>query len=271
VERLFQAYQYGEAGRQVYEFFWNDFADWYVEVAKLQMATGGHSSFNTARTLARILDISLRLLHPITPFVTEELWGHLRRALLSSPLAELAKDWPEALIIASWPEPRPEEKWEAVAVANFSLIQETVRAVRNLRAEKKVSPARRIPATIAAGDKTGLLKDQVAVISSLAGLDPALLSISASLPAKPENSVALVAGPLEIYIPLSGMIDVEEEHKRLGKELAETQIQIDRLEKLLGSDFAGKAPEAVVRKERDRLAAFRETAGKIRSQLQGNN
>ena len=68
VERLFQAYQYGEAGRQIYEFFWNDFADWYVEVAKLQMASGGELAFHTAQTLARILDISLRLLHPITPF-----------------------------------------------------------------------------------------------------------------------------------------------------------------------------------------------------------
>jgi len=270
VERLFQAYQYGEAGRQIYEFFWNDFADWYVEVAKLQMAVGGQRSYNTARTLARVLDISLRLLHPITPFVTEELWGHLRAALRSSPLTGLAKDWPEALIIAPWPEPRPEESWEPSRVADFALIQEAVRSVRNLRAEKKVSPARRIPATLAGGDKTTLLKEQAPVIAALAGLDPSLLSILASLPAKPENSIALVTGPLEIYIPLSGMIDVEEERSRLGRELSATQVQIDRLEKLLGSDFASKAPEAVVRKERERLAAFKETAGKIDSQLKRN-
>ncbi len=182
VERLFQAYQYGEAGRQVYEFFWNDFADWYVEVAKLQMAEGGQRSFNTASTLARVLDISLRLLHPITPFVTEELWGHLRAALRSSPLSRLAKDWPEALIIAPWPEPRPMEAWEPSRVVDFSLIQDAVRAIRNLRAEKKVSPARRIPATFAGGEKTTLLKEQASVIAALAGLDPSLLSILASLP-----------------------------------------------------------------------------------------
>jgi valyl-tRNA synthetase len=269
VERLFQAYQYGEAGRQIYEFFWNDFADWYVEVAKLQMAEGRQRSFDTASTLARILDISLRLLHPITPFVTEELWGHLRRALGSSPLAGLAKDWPAALIVASWPEPRPEESWEASKIADFALIQEAVRSIRNLRAEKKVSPARRIPATIAGGDKTALLKEQGSVISALAGLDPSLLSVVATLPTKPENSLALVASLLEIYIPLSGMIDVEQERARLARELADIQLQIDRLEKLLGSDFASKAPEAVVRKERERLAAFKETAGKIHSQLQG--
>ena len=83
------------------------------------------------------------------------------------------------------------------------------------------------------------------------------------MPDKPENSIALVAGPVEIYIPLSGMLDLDEERKRLQKELADTQVQIDRLEKLLGSDFANKAPAPVVQKEREKLAAFQETAGKI--------
>ena len=266
VERLFQSYQYGEAGRQIYEFFWSDFADWYVEVAKLQLQTPENRE-HTAVTLARVLDISLRLLHPITPFVTEELWGHLRGALLASPLAELAKDWPAALIIASWPEPRPEEDWEAAKVTDFALIQDTIRSIRNLRAEKKVSPAKRIPATIACGGKTDLLKKQAGVIAALAGLDPVLLSIFALLPEKPENSIALVAGPVEIYVPLSGMVDLDEERNRFQKELAESQVQIDRLEKLLGSDFANKAPAAVVQKEREKLAAFHETAAKLKAQL----
>jgi len=266
VERLFQSYQYGEAGRQIYEFFWSDFADWYVEVAKLQLQTPENRE-HTAVTLARVLDISLRLLHPITPFVTEELWGHLRGALLASPLAELAKDWPAALIIASWPEPRPEEDWEAAKVTDFALIQDTIRSIRNLRAEKKVSPAKRIPATIACGGKTDLLKEQAGVIAALAGLDPALLSIFALLPVKPENSIALVAGPVEIYVPLSGIVDLDEERNRFQKELAESQVQIDRLEKLLGSDFANKAPAAVVQKEREKLAAFHETAAKLKAQL----
>jgi valyl-tRNA synthetase len=213
------------------------------------------------------LDISLRLLHPITPFVTEELWGHLRRALLASPLAGLANDWPEALIIASWPEPRPEEDWETAKVADFALVQDAIRSIRNLRAEKKVSPAKRLPAIIAGGLKTALLKEQVGVLAALAGLDLSLLSILESLPAKPENSIALVAGPVEIYIPLSGMVDLDEEYNRLQKELVESQVQIDRLEKLLGSNFVNKAPAAVVQKERERLAAFKETAGKLKAQL----
>ena len=80
MERLFNTYQYGEAGRQIYEFFWSEFADWYLEIAKLQLAEGGDRAFYTAQTLVRVLDTCLRLLHPFTPFVTEELWGHLKRA-----------------------------------------------------------------------------------------------------------------------------------------------------------------------------------------------
>jgi valyl-tRNA synthetase len=266
VERLFQAYQYGEAGRQVYDFFWSDFADWYVEVAKLQMQRE-ETREQTAVTLARVLDSSLRLLHPITPFVTEELWGHLRKALLASPLADLAKDWPEALIVAPWPEPREPEGWEESKLDDFALLQEIVRTIRNLRAEKKVSPAKRIPAIIVGGAKTDLLKEQSGTIAMLAGLDHSQFTIHPSLEAKPADSVALVAGSVEIYVPLSGMVDMDAERARLEKELTSLQVQIDRLENLLGSDFADKAPAAVVQKERERLAAFQETAGKIRAQL----
>jgi valyl-tRNA synthetase len=267
VERLFQAYQYGEAGRQIYEFFWSDFADWYVEVAKLQMQKE-ETKAQTVETLVRVLDMCLRLLHPFTPFVTEELWGHLRRAVgQNAILSYLIKDWSEALIIAPWPEPRPEEGWEAERAADFALVQEAIRSIRNLRAEKKVSPAKRLPATMVGGAKVDLFKSQAEVVASLAGLDYSQLSILDSLSAKPEDAISLVVGPVEIYIPLSGMVDMDEERARLEKELGNLQVQIERLEKLLGSDFANKAPGPVVQKERERLAAFKETADKLKSQL----
>ncbi len=267
VERLFQAYQFGEAGRQIYEFFWSDFADWYVEVAKNQLQKPENKQ-QTARTLARVLDVSLRLLHPFIPFVTEEIWGHLRKAVdQSQALSTLSEDWPEALIIAPWPEPRPVEGWEDSKIADFGLLQEIIRSIRNLRAEKKVSPARRIPATLVGGDKTSLLQEQAIMISTLAGLDQAKFSIHQSLDAKPEEAIALVVGQIEIHIPMSGMVDAGEERARLEKEIAGIQVQTDRLEKLLGSDFANKAPAAVVQKERERLAALQETAKKLKAQL----
>jgi valyl-tRNA synthetase len=267
VERLFQTYQYGEAGRQIYEFFWNDFADWYVEVAKQQLAAGGGQAYLTAQTLAQVLDTSLRLLHPITPFVTEELWGHLRKALQASPLKDLAADWPNALIVAGWPEAGSEEGWEGGKVADFSQVQEVVRTIRNLRAERKVGPAKRLPATIVGGIKKELLQEQAKVITTLAGLDEKQVTILASLASRPVNSVALVAGTVEIYLPLSGMVDQEEQRGRFMKELSDIQVQIDRLNKLLESDFASKAPAAVVQKEREKLAEFQQTAEKLRALL----
>ncbi len=156
VERLFQTFQYGEAGRQIYEFIWSDFADWYVEIAKQELAGGGPRGRRAADTLARVFDISLRLLHPFTPFVTEELWGHLRQSLLDSPLAELASDWPAVLIAASWPEPRDPEGWEPARLADFSLLQDVVRAVRNLRSEKNIPLSKKLPALIAGGRQVRL-------------------------------------------------------------------------------------------------------------------
>jgi valyl-tRNA synthetase len=267
VERLFQNFQYGQAGQMIYDFFWSDFADWYVEIAKKQLGEGGDRAYYTAETLARVLDTSLRLLHPFTPFVTEELWGHLRACLLATPLKDHAAGWPEALIVARWPEARAEEGWEAGKLADFSLIQEIVRAIRNLRSEKNVKPSNRIPATLSGGDKTSLLRDQMRTLAALAGLDENRITIHDRLASAPEGSVALVVGPVEIHLPLADLVDLGEERARLEKELANVESQITRLETLLAGDFAQKAPPPVVQKERDKLAGLQDTAQKLKAQL----
>jgi valyl-tRNA synthetase len=199
--------------------------------------------------------------------VTEELWGHLHQAILQSPISTLASDWTEALIVAPWPEAREPEGWEEAKVADFELIQEIVRSIRNLRAEKGVVPGKRIAATIAAGSKTGLLKEQSKVLASLAGLNESELVISEALAHKPDDGIALVVGAVEIYLPLAGMVDLAEEKSRLEKELKEAESHIKRLEKLLAGDFANKAPTALVQKERDKLTSYKETAEKIKAQL----
>ncbi|MEW6285815.1 MAG: valine--tRNA ligase [Chloroflexota bacterium] len=266
VERQFQNFQYGQAGQQIYDFLWSDFADWYVEIAKSQLQNS-ELRIQTVKTLARILDIVLRLLHPFTPFVTEEIWGHLRDALRASPISHLASDWSHALIVARFPEPRPPEGWEEAKIADFELIQEIVRSIRNLRAEKNVPVSKKLAATIVGGAKTELLKSQADVIASLAGLDLSQITIYQSLTDKPADSAVLVVGAVEVYLPLAGMVNLEEERARLEKELKETEAHIARLEKLLASDFASKAPAPVVQKERDKLAAYKETAEKIKAQL----
>jgi valyl-tRNA synthetase len=266
VERQFQSFQYGQAGQQIYDFIWSDFADWYVEVAKEQMKNE-ETKAQTVATLARVLDIALRLLHPFTPFITEEVWGHLHTALRESPLNDVCKDWPDVLIVARFPEPREPESWEDAKIADFSLIQELVRSIRNVRSEKNVAPSKKLPAQFVASDKTDLIKEQLAMIASLSGLNPDEVKVVKSLKTKPEESVAIVSGSIEVYIPLAGMVDLAADKPRLEKELKEAKSQIERLEKLLAGDFVNKAPAALVAKEREKLAGYKDTAEKIKAQL----
>ena len=270
VDRLFQSYQYGEAGRQIYEFFWSEFADWYIEVAKLQMAEGSGRAEYTKRVLAYVLDHSLRLLHPFTPFVTEELWGYLKKAIIgqeSIPLYTPEGGWEPALIVARWPEAAPVEAWEAGAVTDFPVVMEVVRAIRNLRAENNVKPGRRIPAILVSANWQTVLHQQANTIAVLAHLDIKNLQILPAIESKPEGHIALVVGPIEIYLPLTGMVDVQEEKNRLEKELERVDSRSQDLEKLLSGPFAEKAPASVVQKEREKLIGLRETAEKLRVQL----
>jgi valyl-tRNA synthetase len=268
VERLFNNFQYGEAGRQIYDFFWGDFADWYVEIAKLQIEEGGDRAFYTAQTLVHVLDITLRLLHPFTPFVTEELWGHLKAAASEHSVDFQPKGgWEPALILAKWPESRPEEGWESNTVADFNLIQEIVRSIRNLRSEKKVKLTRRIPAILVSQGALEILQAQANSIASLSGLDLSKSQIMPQMNTKPEGHVALVVGPVEIYLPLAGLVDIDEERARLQADLDSALAQIQRLEQLLNGPFTLKAPAEVVQKERDKLSGYLETKQKLESQL----
>lgn len=269
VDRLFTSMQFGESGKQIYEFVWSDFADWYLEVAKLQLNQGGDKAYYTAQALAWTFDTVLRLLHPFIPFVTEELWGSLKAASLSAGGIFMPREgWDNMLIVARWPKPKSAESWEQPKVAQFELVQDLIRGIRNLRTEKKLQPSRKIPAMIAAGDKLALVQDQRGVIAALAGLDEANLTIDAHLNAAPADALSLTVQGIEVYLPLSGMIDSAEETARLERELAETKSQIGRLEGLLSSPFAQKAPAAVVDKERAKLEAYKDTLTGLEKQLQ---
>jgi valyl-tRNA synthetase len=267
VERLFQSYQFGEAGRQIYDFFWSEFADWYIEVAKLQLLEGGDRAYYTANTLVRVLDLCLRLLHPYTPFITEEIWGNLRNAVLGTHLSDLAADWADGLIISSWPEIRHAESWENECITDFNLVQETIRSIRNMRSEKNVKPGKRIPALLAAGEKTEIFRQQKNIISALAQIDLDRFEITTGLPPKGENQIAIAIGSVEIYIPIEGLVDTSEERERLNKALSEAESQASRLEKLLSSSFAERAPAEIVQKEKDKLASYQETVDKLKKQL----
>ncbi|MCB9418657.1 MAG: valine--tRNA ligase [Ardenticatenaceae bacterium] len=250
-DRLMDNYQFGEAGRQVYEFLWGDFADWYVELAKVQLDQGGASAWTTLSVLRQVLDDSLRLLHPFIPFITEETWQQLKAAFVEADLGvEPAEGWAEALIIADWPQ-AGEQYVEAAA--DFEQLRELVRSIRAARADNKVDPAKWIAATIAAGDKAGFYATQQPILAFLARLDEANLTIAANA-AVPEQAITIALGDVTCYLPLAGMVDLSQEKARLEKELAELDKEIKRLTGLLNSPFAQKAPPPVVQKERDKLA-----------------
>jgi valyl-tRNA synthetase len=270
VDRLFTSFQYGEAGRQLYEFFWTEYADWYLEIAKLQLNESRDQAWLTAETLIEVFDSCLRMLHPFIPFVTEELWGHLRGACCAHPAGfEPGGGWEEALMIARWPEPDLASGRDQAALESFTKFQEVVTAIRNMRVEKQVDAKRKIAALIAAGgDAPALLQLQHA-LSVLAGVDPWKLEIEGDLRDIPEDSVPAVVHGIEIYLPLKGLLDPQEEAKRLRAQLEEAKGQIERLEELLAGPFADRAPGEVVKKERERLQAFQETASKLKAQIEG--
>ena len=268
VERLFKTHQFGEAGRQIYDFFWSEFADWYLEIAKIQIAEGGDLAFYTMQNTVRVLDICLRMLHPFTPYITEELWGYLKEASNEkSPDLALFGEWEEMLMIAEFPEPTDVADWEDEAIKDFGFVMGIVRNIRNMRAEKKVKPGLKIPATIVAGDQMKLILNQANSICSLSNLNREKIEIFKKIDEKPDGSIALVVNSVEIYLPLAELIDSKEEKARLEKELVETESHIARLDKLLNSPFADKAPAKVVEAEKDKLEGFKVTAEKIKTQL----
>jgi valyl-tRNA synthetase len=255
--RLMDNFQYGEAGRLVYEFFWGEFCDWYLESSKIALHHGDDAAkARTRATLIKVLDESLRLLHPFIPFVTEETWGYLKEAVGG-------KDWPAGLIVAPWPTPGDRD---AAAEADMVLLMELIRGIRNARAEYNVEPGRRVPALIAAGDRLALLQDQAETLCTLGRVDPAQLTIAAELPAPPQ-ALTLVAGSVTAYLPLAGLIDLAAERGRLRKELADLEGQIGRSKGLLAGPFAQKAPANVVQRERDKLADLESRGERLRGRI----
>jgi len=268
VNRLFSLHQYGEAGRQVYEFFWGEFADWYLELAKLELEQGEPAASDAAHTMAAVLDTCLRLLHPFTPFVTEEAWGRLREACQVSQHGYRPQGgWEQALIVAAWPAAVPEGALDQPALASFQVMQQLISAIRNVRAERGIDPKARIPAWIAAGEHATLLAGQRQALTALARLDPDRLQISSGGVQPAAGAIPIVAANIEVFLAAAQPVDQAAERLRLERELAEAMAQVARLRALLDSPFADRAPARVVEKERLSLAFQQEAVRKLEDQL----
>lgn len=234
-----ETYELGEAARELYDFTWDEFCDWYIELAKPRLYRGNQREQETARyVLVTVLRGTLELLHPFMPFVTEEIWQHLPHT-------------GETIMLAAWPAP-PESWIDPAAETRAALMIEVVRAVRSLRAEMNVPPGKKAEIILVAADHATrqALETQTRYIGELAG---GAARVTARLDEKPAQAAHAVARGVEIYLPLAGLIDIPQEIARLRKELATVEKEVARVNaKLANQGFLAKAPAEVVEKERDK-------------------
>ena len=260
VDRLFETYQYGEAGRQIHDFLWGEYCDWYIEASKVRLYDEAADKAIPQAILLRVLETSLRLLHPFMPFVTEAIW----QALPTSP-GWGGQEGGETLMLVRWPEPDA-DLLDEDAEARMDLAVSLIRSIRNRRAEYDVTPGRRIPALIAAGDAAPWLEEQRALLCALAKLDPDQLTIQPTA-RPPAQAATVVVGDVVAYLPLAGLVDLEAERERLSRKLAEIEGRIARSQALLAGEFAQKAPDQVVQRERDKLTELQSEQAKVKDRL----
>ena len=264
VDRLMEAYSFGEAGRQIHDFLWGEFADWYVEIAKVQLEGDPAAQRATRALLFTLLEGSLRLLHPFMPFVTEELWHYL---IGDQPFASHYPDAPRTIMLAAYPV-ADTNLLDEEAERDWNLLQELIVAIRNVRSEYKVEAAKWVAATIVGGARAPLLQSQLPLIVRLGRVKADEAIIVQELAEKPRQAAAIVIGEVECYLPLAGMIDLAAERARVRKELEAVAADVVRREaKLANEGFTAKAPAAVIARERDGLVTARAALEKLQVRL----
>jgi valyl-tRNA synthetase len=254
VDRALEQYRFDRAADALYHFVWHEFCDWYIEMVKPDLSESGGARGAVARAvLLEVLDTLLRLLHPVMPFITEELWQTLPHQ-------------GEFLATASWPRLR-EDRLDARAERDMELLQELVVKTRNVRAEAGIDPSRRIDVLVHAESARNrkLVAEQAALIAALVRAERVEV-----VDAFPEGLVAArgVVRSLEVAIPLAGLLDFDAERTRLTRDLAKIVAELDpRNRKLANESFLERAPAEVVEKERAIQREYLEKKRRIEATL----
>ncbi len=246
-------FELGEAQQKLYDFVWNDFCDWYIEMAKVRLRQNEPA---TALTLVHVLERSLRLLHPFMPFVTEEIWQNL-----TSRVPVPASGLPTSIMVAEYPQAESVRS-ASDAESEMDVVMQAIRAIRNMRAQLRIPAAQKLEASIESNALRTVVEEEQAAISVLARVEP--LRILDSAAAEGEVGVSLVVNPLVVRLPLAGIVDLDAESQRLDQELESTRRNQQRVEQLLSNaNFVSRARPEVVEKERDRLRSLTEQRERI--------
>jgi valyl-tRNA synthetase len=261
VIEAFEGYRFDHAAQAIYEFTWNEYCDWYLELSKPVLISADSSTAarrGTRRTLVQVLETLLRLTHPLMPFITEEIWQKM------APLAGITGD---TILLQSFPTADP-TKLDEAAVAEINWLQQFILGVRRIRAEMNIAPGKPLPILLQHGsaeDAARLQRNQ-AFLTTLGRIESITWLTEQETP--PESATALV-GTMQILIPIAGLIDKEAEITRLSREIDKLRQELQRSETKLGNiDFLGRAPASVVAKERARVTALTSSVVKLQEQLQ---
>lgn len=254
VTRNIDKYELGEVGRSLYNFIWDDFCDWYIEMAKLPLYGEDEAAKKTTRSvLAYVLESTMKLLHPFMPFVTEEIWQALPHE-------------GESIIVSKWPEVR-ENLSDEQAAEDMQILTEIIRTVRNIRAEVNTPLSKKIQLFLKVKDETLLasLKKNSAYIERFC--NPSDLILETDIQA-PEKAMTAVVTGVELFLPLEGLINIEEEVERLQKEVKKFDAEVERVQKKLGNaGFVKKAPAHVIEEERKKEQDYVEKREVVRARL----
>lgn len=242
VTRLFDRFEFGEAGRALYQFIWNDYCDWYIEMTKEQLQDTTQSNTTTKSILVHVLDSFLRLLHPVMPFITEEIWQQIA-----------TND--QSIVSAEYPQVNPNYRNQEAEKA-MDQIMDIIRAVRSIRNEMNTPLSKAVDLYLVTSDQA--TEDLITLNKSYLErfCNPDTLAIGQSLKT-PEEVVSQTLPNIQILMPLAGLIKIEDELKRLEGEASRLEKEVSRVvSKLSNEKFVAKAPEAVVAQEREKQADY---------------
>ena len=250
VNESLRNFELGDAQQKLYDFFWNDYCDWYIEMAKLRLRSGEGRS--PSRTLVHVLERTLRLLHPFMPFITEEIWQNLRSKLPAEGSSV------ESIMIAEYPT-ADEPRSDAQAEEEIGLVMQAIRAVRNTRAQLRIPAGQRLEAQFEVNGMHGPIEEEAEVIRVLSRVDPLHIVADSSSGNDLLKGVTLVVNPLIIHLPLEGVVDLSAEAERLRTELDECVQNMNRVENLVSNpNFLQKAKPEVIETEQARLQDLKE-------------